>query len=180
VALLIQYLQSRGRIGTSTSAGNRYEFNAVTVDRDGVFERVTNRATWLSSNENVARPGGASNFSVVFLPVGPGTANAIVRFAGMEATAPMVVVESALLDVYPRLNLVSPGTTPQAVFREGSLGSQSRNVNSSASWDSSDTRIATVSATGQVTRVGIGTTIITATFNGFSDWFWISFGPPAQ
>lgn len=176
--MVIQYSPAKGRIGTVSHAANRYQFSAVTIDRDGALERVTDRATWLSSDEKVARLSSAGRDFALFLPVAPGTANAIVRFAGMEATASMVVVESALLESYPRLNLISPGSRPQAVLREGSATSQSRNVTSEASWTSSDPRVATIDATGAVTRVGIGTTLITATFNGLADWFWLSVGPP--
>lgn len=177
VGLSIQYAIPKGRIGTAANGANRYSFSAITVDGDGAFEVVTSRASWLSSDDNVARPDAAG----VFVPVGPGRADAIVRFAGMEATAPMVVVESALLDSYPRLNVVSPGTSPRAWLREGPFTSQSRNVTSSASWTSSDPRVATISAAGAVTAgSGIGTTLITATFNGLTDWYWLSIGPRQQ
>ena len=171
VGLLIQYAQPRGRIAT-TGAQNRYDFRALTVDSDGVFDVVTGRATWLSSNDGVARLNGAG----AFLPTGPGAAAAVVRFAGMEATAQMLVVEPAVLNAYPRLDFTTLGTRPQAVFREGP--SQSRNVTSSMSWSSSDARVATINATGQITTVGIGTTVITGTFNDVGNWYWLSFGPP--
>jgi hypothetical protein len=177
IALRIQYALPQGRIGTATHASSRYEFVAMTIDRDGAFEMVTDRANWISSNERVARLSGSGGQRALFLPVEPGTANAIVRFAGMEVSAPMVVVESALLDSYPRLDLVSPGTSPRAFLRQGSSTSQVLNVTNVASWSSSDTGVATVSAAGAVTGVGFGTTVITATFEGLTDWYWLSFGP---
>jgi hypothetical protein len=173
---MIRYTRPQGRVAASGNTGNQYYFSAITVDSDGAFETVTDRATWSSSNESVARPLPPRN-EASFVAVGPGTANAIVRFAGLEAVAPMVFVDPALLNAYPRLDLID-GRPVQAWFREGSATNQVRNVSSSTSWSSSDTRVATISASGAITWVGVGTTVISGTFNGHTDWYWLSVGPP--
>jgi hypothetical protein len=170
VGLLLLYAEAKGRIA---SPGGQYSFTAVTVDSDGAYENVNDRATWLSSDDDVMRHTARG----VYRPFGTGTAQAIVRFEGFEANAPMVPVATALLEQYPRLNVVLPGTRPQAWLREGPATNQTRQVTDQASWSSSDHRVATIAANGAVTTVGIGTTLITVTYNGLTDWYWMSVGP---
>ncbi len=52
----------------------------------------------------------------------------------------------------------------QAVLPDGAV----ENVTSTATWQSADTAIATVSSTGVVTGVTVGTTTVTATYQGVS------------
>lgn len=174
VGLLLLYSEPRGRVAAAGGTQNQYSFSAVTVDNDGAYQFVDDRVTWLSTDDSVMQHTSRGTY----VAVGPGTAQAIARYEGFEASAPMMAVNRGLLDdVYPRLNVVSPGTRPQAWVRRGPASNQSTQVTSQASWSSSDPRVATVGSTGVVTTLGVGTTLITVSFDGLTDWYWLSVAP---
>lgn len=184
VALYLAYATPRGRTAPDTvAATSGYSFIAYTIDRDGVYERVTDRAVWSSSDAGIARlqAAAATAASRTFLAVTPGEASVIARFQGLEATAPMLVVDPSILTATPKVELSVTGLSAigglnqaRAVFRPAS-GAQ-RDVTNSASWSSSNPEIATVDR-GAIRAVSRGTTIITANVEGLVDWFWFSVIP---
>jgi hypothetical protein len=184
VALYIAYATPKGRTTPGpSSTTNGYSFVAYTVDRDGAYERVTDRATWSSSNDEIARPlsGVTTAATRTFLAVSPGEANVIVRFQGLETTAAMLIVSPAIATTIPRLELAAAGlnvigSPNQArAFYRPPTGSQ-QDVTNAASWSSSNPEIATVER-GAIKAISSGTTIITANFEGLVDWFWFSVIP---
>ena len=165
---------ARGRV----TPGTNNAFSVTAIDSDGVYQVVTSRSTWTSSNESVARPTAPG----AFVAGAPGTAWVTASYEGFQATAPLAVVESQSLQVFPRLfvNPVGPGATGLTASAQALLrltNSNSQNVTNSTSWASSDPNIATVDANGRITGRGPGTALITATYQDLSDWFWVSIGP---
>ena len=180
IALYLSYAAPKGRAAPGTnSVINGYSFFAYTLDADGVYERVSDRATWSSSNEAIVRPGAAgSSFTRSFLAVSPGNATVTASFEGLAATAPVLVVESAVLSATPRIDLTWSGqnsvgalSSARAIFR-----TSNQDVTGFASWTSSNPEVATVDR-GAIRAVGSGTTIITANIDGLVDWFWFSVIP---
>lgn len=105
----------------------------------------------------------------------------IARFQGLEATAPMLIVDTAIVTMTPRIDLTAAGpsvvgnlSSARAVVRPSS-GSQ-QDVTNSARWSSSNPDVATVDR-GAIRAISSGTTIITANFDGLVDWFWFSVIP---
>lgn len=155
---------------------------AYTIDADGAYERVSDRATWASTDDGIARPLAANaTITKGFIAVAPGNASVIARFQGLEATAPMLVVDSVLLSTRPNIelswsgqNVVGSVSSARVLFRASSGSNQ--DATSSASWTSSNSDVATVDR-GVIRAVGSGTTIITASFEGLFDWFWFSVIP---
>lgn len=182
--MYIAYAAPKGRTSPGTNnVINGYSFIAYTIDRDGAYERVTDRATWSSSDDGIARPvtGVTTAGTKTFLAVSPGDASVIARFQGLEATAPMLVVDTAIVTITPRIDLAAAGPSvvgnPNSAraFLRPSSGSQ-RDVTNSASWSSSNPDVATVDR-GEIRAISSGTTIITANFEGLVDWFWFSVIP---
>jgi len=181
VALYLAYAAPKGRAAPgSNSVINGYSFIAYTLDADGAYENVSNRAAWLSSDEGIVRPltTVSSTITKSFLAVSPGSASVIARFQGLEATAPMLIVESAVLSATPRVDLTWTGqnsvgtvSSARAFFR-----TPNQDVTGFASWTSSNPEVATVDR-GTIRAVGSGTTIITANIEGLVDWFWFSVVP---
>src|SRR5262245_66122475 len=59
VALYVAFSVPKGRAAPgSNTVINGYSFIAYTIDRDGVYERVSNRTAWSSSNDAIARTSG--------------------------------------------------------------------------------------------------------------------------
>jgi hypothetical protein len=168
-----------------TAAANTYSFTAFTINSDNVYETVTAKATWASSDPGVAQMRSPGTFNAV----GPGAANAIVHYEGLEATADMLVVDPAVLArLLPRLE-VSASTSPRiggASVRatasrrrvlNSSGGVEVVNVSNQVTWSSSDPGIATVDGGGLITPVSLGTVLISAAMDGMSDWIWVSVLP---
>ena len=184
VALYLAYAAPKGRTAPgSNNVINAYSFIAYTIDRDGAYERVTDRATWSSSDDGIARPltGLTPTATKTFLAVSPGDATVIARFQGLEATAPMLIVDTAILTRIPRIELAAAGPSivgslnSARVFFRPPIGSQ-QDVTNSARWSSSNPDVATVDR-GAIRAISSGTTIIAANFEGLVDWFWFSVIP---
>ena len=190
MTLYIAFAVPKGRTapatGTGTNNANAFPFIAYTIDSDGAFEHVSNRATWSSSDDSIAQPlaGGVSAVgSKQYRANSPGTAEAIARFEGLEARAPLMVVPAAVLTRTPRIDLTwaglsSPITVGSVSRATAFMRPSNENVSGAASWTSSDPSVATVEG-GLIRAISRGTTIITANVDGQVDWFWLSVVPPS-
>ncbi len=123
---------------------------------------ATNQAvSWTSSNETVA---SVSNTGLVTAKA-PGTAVITVKTNdGAKTASSTVTVNSATVSVNS-LN-VAPATMTLAVNGSSQLSktiSPSNATNQEVTWDSSNSGVATVAATGVVTGKSVGTTVVTCT-----------------
>ena len=133
---------------------------------DGVLESskdVTSSATWSSSSSSVA---GVSGGTVT--ANGAGTATITATYSGKSATCSVTVTGTATLTMgWSTATLEKGATRTNAAIYNPNDGTPSSNVASSATWTSSHTGIATVSA-GTITARGVGTATITASYKGLS------------
>jgi hypothetical protein len=187
VVLYLAFATPKGRVAPGIGNNvnlNGYSFIAYTVNRDGAYERVSDRTAWSSNDEGILRSAGNVSSAGIksFLAVSPGTPSVTARFQGLEATAPLLIVDSSLLSL-PRLELT---WTSQSVATVGALVGVLANfrpatgsvqeVTRAATWSSSNPEVATVDG-GAIRTLAIGSTIITANFDGFVEWFWVSVMP---
>jgi|SRR6267142_3233849 len=172
LALQVHYRSAMG----PALVGSGFAFRAYTVDSDGVYEDVTSKAAWSSSNSGVAAlttaPSGFSAFA-------PGLADISATYQGMTSSVTVTVVEPDR--EFPVLKLGSGdpqviGRTSVATAMLMTNRTQGVNVTGSATWSSSDPSVAAVLA-GSVTAVGAGTARITARFNGLSASYGLSVQP---
>lgn len=185
VGLYLAYASPKGRTApTATTGTNTYSFLAYTIDTDGVYERVSDRAVWSSSDETIVRPATStpSGLTRSFLAVSPGTASVTARYQGVEATAPVQIVENGILSAVPRIDLTWTGQTSvgsvsvvRALMRTATQNNV--DVSGAAQWTSSNPEVATVDSGGVIRAISPGTTIISASANGLVDWFWFSVIP---
>jgi len=164
---------ARGRVNINSSAS----YQAFIVNADGAFENVSGLATFESSDTGIAR----SNSRASFIGVAAGIATITARHAGLTASVPMVVVDPRIV-IFPRLsiNVTGPsriGGQAQTAAGLQRSASQNEDVTSLVTWRSENPNVATIAQNGVITGVGIGTTMITATYDGLTDWYWLSINP---
>ena len=149
---------TKGSTGSITATYKKY--------KDGVLEsstNVTSSATWSSSSSSVA---GVSGGTVT--ANGAGTATITATYSGKSATCSVTVTGTATLTMgWSTATLEKGATRTNAAIYNPNDGTPSSNVASSATWTSSHTGVATVSA-GTITARGAGTATITASYKGLS------------
>jgi hypothetical protein len=145
--------------------GTSMAFDAFAVDSQRAFTNVTAQTQVSSSDPAVIqiRPGTSA------MAVGAGTAELRANYEGRIASLPVTVIPAQR--TYPYLVIDLPGilagTTQSARARLFETPLQSRDVTAETVWGSSNTAIATVDR-GLVAGKTVGTTVLTASFGGFS------------
>jgi hypothetical protein len=156
-------------------------FEAFSLDSDGAYHNVSTIATWSSSDPSVVRASAGG----LVTSVAPGGAQIMARYEGASGSAWMVVTDPRQPESYPRLT-VQPvrltavgGTALPSAILQLSPDASRQLVTTRVTWSSSEPAVATIDANGRMRAVGIGTTLITATLDGLTDWFWVTV-PPSQ
>jgi len=155
--------------------GGAVQLSASVRDASGA-ELQGRLVGWTSSDESIAVV--SSTGSVTGIKIG--TATITASSEGKSGTATVTVTAAAVASV-----TVTPPTASVTVGQTTTLTAQTLDANGSAltgravAWTSSNTGIATVSATGVVTGVAPGNATITATSEGKSGTSAITVTPPA-
>lgn len=161
--------------------GASFSLQAYIVNSDGAYEDVSARASWSSSNPVVVTV--AANPSS-FTALAAGVADTSASFQGLTSTTRVTVFEPERQ--FPFLNIIPGdphliGRTASALVSLRVSSTQTAPLGTPASWTSSDSRVVTVTPTGnttaQVTAAGTGTAQITASFNGMSASYGVSVQP---
>ncbi len=135
---------------------------ATATLRDALGNPVSNRViTWASTNPAALT---VTNTGLV-TAVGPGTAQITVTSEGVTGSATMTVPPVALVLVSAANVSPTPGQTVQMSLALLDANSNAA-LNRTVVWASSVPGVATVSNTGLVTAVAVGTTTVTATSEG--------------
>jgi uncharacterized protein YjdB len=150
--------------GQSIVQGTSLQLTAIVKDQ---FENVaTNRAvTWSSNNTQVATVTQAG----LVTGTGPGTVTITATSEGKSGTTIVTVTPIPVASV-----TIQPPGASAAAGKTSQLSAVTKDANGNTltgrtiSWSSSATNIATVSSTGLVTAVAVGTTVITASSEGKS------------
>jgi hypothetical protein len=159
--------------------GSTFSFQSYTVDTDGAYALVT--ASWVSSDTTVLQPTSLGT-AVRLTAVAPGAANITARYEGLAASVPLIVINPQLR-TFPLLSIdragaaIIDGDRQPRAFLQPNLFPGRENVTNRVTWTSADRSVATINETGAIRRVGIGTTLITASLGDLTDWYWLSFGP---
>ena len=153
----------------SIAKGTATEVSATGVYTDG-NQDITTQVLFSSDNGNVSFSSGYDDNTVVYGNE-VGTSNITASMNGVSSDPILFKVTSATLD---SLSLTANGSTtlPKGVGSQLSLtgtmsdGSTQKIVLSEASFKSSNSAVLSVSDTGGVKAVGVGSATITATYNG--------------
>lgn len=148
-------------INPTLPQGQSLQFVAIGTFTDGSVQNITNSVSWTSSNTTVATINSTGLATAGFT----GGITIITAASGSLSASTSLTVPTKLtsITVEPANALIDQGDTLQYTaighFSDGST----RDISASVTWGSSNTSVATISASGLATAVGGGTTNITAT-----------------
>lgn len=158
--------------GTSPmNVGQSFPWTATATFSDGTTQDVTGAATWASAGPGIASVNAAG----VVTGVAPGTTTISAVFNGKMGSAPVTVNAGGgpnnptvlSLSVSGNNNL-SVGQTSQLTATAHMSDGTTQNVTSASTWTSATPSSASVNATGFVTGVAQGSSLVTASFAGKS------------
>ena len=140
-------------------------FTAMATRADNTMEDVTSSVTWESSNTSVA----TINASGLATGVGPGSTMIRATDAATSVTNAVTLTVTPIIvsiAITPGSPMISLGSSAQLTATATLSDSTTMDISSSATWMSSNTNTASVSATGQVTGNALGMTMVSATDPG--------------
>ncbi len=148
------------------AAGTRQQFTATGHFSNGDAQDVTRQVTWASNSTATATIDAAG----LATAAAAGSASISASLSGVTGTASLTVTAHTLqsIQVTPPSPQVAIGMTV-ALTATGTFGDGStQDLTSQVAWASASTAIASAGATGVVTGVSAGSTMVTATFTGVS------------
>jgi trimeric autotransporter adhesin len=140
--------------------GATQQFTATGTLGNNQTQDVTGQVNWSSSNAAVAtidQTGLATGVAV-------GTATIQAKSSSATATATLTVSNVTSITVTIASGTIAAGGTTQATAKD----QNNNDITSTVVWSSSNTSAATVSSSGLVTGVSIGTANITATLGSIT------------
>lgn len=154
----------------SVAAGLTTQLTATGTYTDGSTADVTNDATWASDTPSVATVSDASGSKGLVTGVAQGAATVSASVGSVSGSSSVTVTAAVAqsLTVSPSSASVARRHTVQLTATLHYSDGSTADVSSTATWSSSNVRIAAVSSTGLVTGKKPGTVTITATASGFS------------
>lgn len=161
---------------TSLTAGTSGHLTATAHLSNGTTQDVTADATWTSNAPSVAKVGPVGPAGVQITGVATGSATISVTFGSQILTTPAIAVSTRNLKSFaitPSTNGTANVTSGQqtkftatATYSDGVTA----DITSDVTWTTGDANIAILAdqqnQPGQVVGVGVGSTILAATFGG--------------
>lgn len=156
---------------TATVAkGTSNSFTATGSYTDNSTANITSTVVWSSSNSSVATINSATGAtSGIATGVAVGSSSITASLSGITSSAASLTVTSAVMtaiNVTPATASIAKGLpvtfTATASYSDGSSG----NVSGSVVWASSNTAVATLSASGIASTLAQGATTVSASSNG--------------
>jgi len=161
--------------------GGSGNFEAYTVDSDGVWARVTTQATWFSSDSQAVAPSTSGRGFFAYRNSGNYTI-----FANYQGLVGTLAVEIRDVPPFPYLTIEAQSssigpTAFHSIYLVTSAATSGRQqlMPSQVTLSSSDSSIATLDQRGVFIPVAPGNARIIATREGLSDFYWRSV-PPRQ
>lgn len=169
--IVVQSLSLAPVVSGTVPAGVNSKLKATALMSNGTSQDVSNVAIWTSSNTTVATPSLFGNFNTLT----PGVSTITATYVGQSATYNLTVVNAAIksLSIWvPNMGFsAQPSTFAQGDVRTLQLDASYTNNTSAVvigTWNSSVPSVATVNAAGVLTTLNPGTTVLTATYGGFT------------
>jgi uncharacterized protein YjdB len=145
-------------------------FTAVGTFSDGSTQVITHDVTWASSDQGVAMVSNVAGSYGATIGVGQGTTNISAALMGVTGLAPLSVTNATLTSI--TLTPSTAGLATGSTLAMNAVGNFSdgtnQNVSVVATWNTSNSGVATVNSFGQVTGVTNGPVTISATLGGVS------------
>jgi uncharacterized protein YjdB len=151
---------------TATIAlGLGQQYTAIGKYTDGTTKDITTNVTWTTSSAMVAVISNTTGSNGLATSSGVGSTTVTATMGSVTSTANLTVGVPQLVSVAvtPASFSIAAGTMQQLVATGTYTDGSHEVLSNSAIWASSDSTIATVSASGSATGVGQGSATITAT-----------------
>ena len=145
--------------------GTKGKLTAIATYSDNSTQDISNQVVWNSSNIGVA----TVNLSGEVSAVSNGSATLTGRVGAVTSNGVSLSVTNASvnqIDLSATASTLAAGTKAQLTAVASYSDGSSQNITPLVSWSSSDSDVATVSTSGEVTAVSPGTAVITGSFGG--------------
>lgn len=149
----------------------KQQFVATGTYSDGTTQAITGSVSWTSSDPAVATISDTSPTKGLALGVAAGSTNITAKSGTITSPAAVLTVTSASAT---SLAITGPATMALNVSQQFTVtatfsDSTTQDVTNVSTWSSSSTTVATVTVSGVVTAKNLGTTNISAVFEGVND-----------
>ncbi|WP_454008986.1 beta strand repeat-containing protein [Aeromonas sp. Marseille-Q7275] len=145
--------------------GTKGKLTAIATYSDNSTQDISNQVVWNSSNIGVA----TINLSGEVSAVSNGSATLTGSVGAVTSNSVSLSVTNASvnqIDLSATASTLAAGTKAQLTAVASYSDGSSQNITPLVSWSSSDSDVATVSTSGEVTAVAPGTAVITGSFGG--------------
>jgi Bacterial Ig-like domain (group 2)/Repeat of unknown function (DUF5648) len=167
IGTFVQSLSLTPSVTGNVTVGVSISLSAVASLSNGTTPNVTTSSTWASSSTAVATVSASG----VITARAPGTTTITASYGGQTATYNLTVLDTFVqtLTLTPSVTgNVTVGVSSSLSAAASLSNGTTTNVTISSVWTSSNTAVATVSASGAITARAPGTTTITASYGGQS------------
>lgn len=155
--------------GNTVNVGSSQQFTAFVTNSDNSIQNVTNSVTWTSSQPTMA------TVSSVGLVTGVQPGNTTVQASlgnltsnGISMTTSISPSPLASLAISPLSSVMVVGNSVGFIAQGTYADASKSTLTNSVSWTSSSPTVATISSSGILTALSLGTTAITASLNGIT------------
>ncbi|MNG93607.1 Bacterial Ig-like domain (group 2) [compost metagenome] len=145
--------------------GTKGKLTAIATYSDNSTQDISNQVVWNSSNIGVA----TINLSGEVSAVSNGSATLTGSVGAVTSNSVSLSVTNASvnqIDLSATASTLAAGTKAQLTAVASYSDGSSQNITPLVSWSSSDSDVATISTSGEVTAVAPGTAVITGSFGG--------------
>ena len=146
------------------STGGLLDLKATGIYSDGSTRNLTKKVDWTSSDTSVSFDGTNKKGRVT--GVASGSATITASYNGVTSNSSITVSAASLtsLEISPTISSASVGVTTQFYATGINDDSTFEDMTSFVSWSSSDSSIASIDASGLLTRHAVGSVTVTASY----------------
>ena len=146
------------------STGGLLDLKATGIYSDGSTRNLTKKVDWTSSDTSVSFDGTNKKGRVT--GVASGSATITASYNGVTSNSSITVSAASLtsLEISPTISSASVGVTTQFYATGINDDSTFEDMTSFVTWSSSDSSIASIDASGLLTRHAVGSVTVTASY----------------
>ena len=161
----------------SLPVGETEQLTATGTFTDGTTQNLTQTATWISSGPATASVSSAGSAAAKAV----GTATISATSGSVTGTASLTATPAAVvaLNIVPATLFMPLGSNSQLQAMASMSDGTQQTVNTSATWQTSQSSVAAVNAQGVLSAVGKGVAQVSAAYQGMRGAASITVGPPA-
>lgn len=168
IGIVLQSITITSVTSGDLPVGRTRQLTATGTYSDSSTADLTTQVTWTSSDDARATVSNIDGSRGLVTAVAAGGVTITATLAAVSGTLAINVVPPVLetITVTPATAVVLQGSTLQLAASGRYSDNSNSDITNMVTWTSSDTAVATVSATGLVTGIGAGTATITAALSG--------------